>query len=199
MGHGGLFGKQVIAGHREIATLLSTPRRPWMADKPRRPAERITGSPHAVCRTGVMALIVLLACREHRSHTWRDPVQCGGQRVHGEDRSASTHGDTRHAPRTINQLQGTAEGALEHWSSAEEPRIISRCPYEHVSRFPCVSRGVQATGRLRALCCALALGKLMGPPTKPGSTRTRGRSPGLPRTRRQARPAPRYAILGLRG
>ena len=27
-------GTQVIAGHREMPTLLSTPRRPWMSDKP---------------------------------------------------------------------------------------------------------------------------------------------------------------------
>jgi hypothetical protein len=51
MGHGGLFGKQVISGHREIATLLGTPRLAWMSDKPCRTAEGITGSPKVVCRT----------------------------------------------------------------------------------------------------------------------------------------------------
>ena len=52
MGHWGLFGNQVIGGHREIATLLGTPRLPWMSDKPYWPAEDITGSQKVVCRTG---------------------------------------------------------------------------------------------------------------------------------------------------
>jgi hypothetical protein len=47
-----LSANQVFAGHREIATLLRTPRWPWTSDQPCRTAERLTGSPHAVCRTG---------------------------------------------------------------------------------------------------------------------------------------------------
>jgi len=44
--------KQVISGHREIATLLGTPEPLWMSDKPCRTAEGITGSQPAVCRRG---------------------------------------------------------------------------------------------------------------------------------------------------
>lgn len=84
-----------------------------------------------------------------------------GQRGHGEDGGSSSHGDTRCAPRTLGQLQGREERALEHGSSAEE----------HASWCPGVSRGVQPTGGVNALVCARALGKPRGQPTRPGSPR----------------------------
>jgi hypothetical protein len=67
VGHGGPFDKQGIVGHRESATLLGTPRLPWMSGKPCRTAEGITGSQQAVYRTGAMALIVRFATTHEQS------------------------------------------------------------------------------------------------------------------------------------
>jgi NADPH:quinone reductase-like Zn-dependent oxidoreductase len=83
------------------------------------------GAPDGAMPAKAPATTTPPAFREHRSKTWRDPVQCCGPRVHGQDWRSSTHGAARHAPWTRATLHGACEGAREHGSSAEEQDAIA--------------------------------------------------------------------------
>jgi hypothetical protein len=83
------------------------------------------GAPDGVMPAKEPATTTPSAFREHRSKTWRSPVQGCGQRVHGLAWRSSTHGAARHAPRTRDTLHGAYAGAREHGSSAEAQDELS--------------------------------------------------------------------------
>ena len=96
------------------------------------------------------------ACRELWSHTWRSPVPWCGQRVHGPSGNARMHGESRPVPEHTPGPTGTRE--------AKEPTSGSRLSYaprhlEVPSDVQRLQRRVEQPGRLRALWCAMTLGK----------------------------------------